>query len=37
MRALLTRSFSSRRMELLRPQVQQLVDPLLDDLLRRPT
>ena len=35
MRALLTRSFSARRMELLRPQVQQLVDRLLDDLLRQ--
>jgi cytochrome P450 len=34
MRALLTRSFSARRMELLRPRVQELVDGLLDELLR---
>ena len=34
MRALLTRSFSAKRMELLRPRVQGLVDGLIDDLLR---
>ena len=34
MRALLTRSFSARRMEMLRPRVQELVDGLFDDLLR---
>src|SRR5215813_8236796 len=34
MRALLTRSFSAKRMELLRPRVQALVDGLIDDLLR---
>lgn len=35
MRALLTRSFSARRMELLRPRVQDLLDGLLGDLLRK--
>ncbi len=34
MRALLTRSFSARRMEMLRSRVQELVDGLIDDLLR---
>jgi len=34
MRALLTRSFSARRMEMLRPRVQELADGLIDDLLR---
>jgi pentalenolactone synthase len=33
MRALLTRSFSARRMEMLRPRVQELVDRLFDQLL----
>lgn len=33
MRALLTRSFSARRMEMLRPRVQELVDRLIEDLL----
>src|SRR5919202_3870532 len=33
MRALLTRSFSARRMELLRPRVQDLVDRLFDAML----
>ena len=35
MRALLTRSFSARRMDLLRPRIQDLVDGLIDDLLQR--
>lgn len=35
MRALLTRSFSAKRMELLRPRTQELVDGLIDDLLRQ--
>jgi cytochrome P450 len=35
MRALLTRSFSARRMENIRPRVQELVDGLLDGLLRQ--
>jgi cytochrome P450 len=35
MRALLTRSFSAKRMELLRPRIQDLVDGLIDDLLRQ--
>jgi cytochrome P450 len=35
MRALLTRSFSAKRMDLLRPRVQQLVDELIYDLLRQ--
>jgi cytochrome P450 len=34
MRALLTRSFSARRMEMLRPRVQELADGLIDGLLR---
>jgi cytochrome P450 len=35
MRALLTRSFSARRMKLLRSRVQELVDGLLDDVMRQ--
>jgi len=35
MRALLTRSFSARRMETLRPRVQELADGLIDGLLRQ--
>jgi pentalenolactone synthase len=34
MRALLTRSFSARRMEMLRPRIQELADNLIDTLLR---
>jgi cytochrome P450 len=33
MRALLTRSFSAKRMEMLRPRIQELADGLIDDLL----
>ncbi|WP_020574222.1 cytochrome P450 [Actinopolymorpha alba] len=35
MRKLLTRSFSARRLAILRPRVQELVDRLLDDMERR--
>jgi cytochrome P450 len=35
MRSLLTRSFSARRMEMLRPRVQELADGLIDGLLRQ--
>jgi len=35
MRALLTRSFSAKRMELLRPRVQELANQLVDDMLRQ--
>jgi cytochrome P450 len=35
MRALLTRSFSARRMEVLRPRVQELADGLIDELTRQ--
>src|SRR5262249_54919109 len=35
MRALLTRAFSAKRMELLRPRVQALIDGLLDQLLEQ--
>jgi cytochrome P450 len=36
MRAMLTRSFSARRMEMLRPRIQELADQLLDTMLHEP-
>jgi cytochrome P450 len=37
MRAMLTRSFSARRMEMLRPRIQELADQLLDTMLHQPS